>query len=1120
MILLGEVLGMADANLLRVLKKEKNCRLDNMFVFGKVRCAVEKPYYLNTLNAEEGFFAILDVYAFMCKGQDYFGADTGKYARNATYFASGSILIICANPNAIGKLVKVGGSGKRGCTIKQQLKIRDSREGVHGFVFKRNHDGSFSLSPNTVSILEQRDIAGTDLGDRLKVSSGVALNEYTSPKSLESFIEFFGLIDYTEIKTDKLKESIVNPTKTREIKYEDDGERIDLSKVDMHLTKHLDSPPESKYLDIIADEVKEQSNNKDSYADKLVESLKSWVEDYLKEEYSVTDVASDIYNRYTTNIVARYNDPLTSRVKAKGKDFVDHLLDCIRDIKFAVEQDEEDKERESVNKKIEGIDEIRKAVPLNPRALSRDYSAYLSILGEDVKMATIIIGNITGIGEDTIVENYNSCHRYFGVSIETWFHTLICCPYVLGMLGGGMAVYNCDKIFFTISRSLLESYWKDECINEIVDNCFKYRDYLIILDGIKNKSNSSMNTIVKIPDLTSKYFQYYPSKVAENWKETGFPLTLVYVDALSVLFDMPMEGVDYEEYTGKNPITRSKIKELMGIGIIDMVNEDYVAFTKDMYKEFFIYKTLWERGKKPTGITDSEVEKTISEFEDEKGFKLEPLQKEGISLIKYSAAVLSGCAGSGKTTTSDAMSKGLMENLDGYTIVYGTPTGKACRRLAEVVHGTVRTLHSLFGVGIGSEPYLCRTGLGAKAYSSTNKYIYLLDEMAMCHNDLLYEVVRNLGPEDLIYFLGDIKQLPPIGRGIPFAMLMKILPCVELGVSKRSASGSLVNYNCTLINFVSDDRMVELLGDDHSFIIEPCGDVEISIKACSMFNDLMNGKYGKVYDEDDIQVITQYQDPKKLWAAPILNKPIQELLRRDDKLLYKYLDNPFYLNDRVIHVKRNCYELKRYRRITSSKYEEVVTFGAVNGEMGKIIGIVRSDMIEIKEFDPNSFVTTTDRDKELLEKWEKKRDSLRDDSQVSNDSIYFVVVQYYDTDLCEDVVVLYRARDHKVYGGYGVEEGKVFDGGDLRYLELAYALSAHKMQGSQSKAVIAVFGSTGSPQFVNRNMINVIITRSEEFVGLIGSVKGDNSAITKGRKYVSPKKRDDILGVLAGEVEI
>ena len=100
------------------------------------------------------------------------------------------------------------------------------------------------------------------------------------------------------------------------------------------------------------------------------------------------------------------------------------------------------------------------------------------------------------------------------------------------------------------------------------------------------------------------------------------------------------------------------------------------------------------------------------------------------------------------------------------------------------------------------------------------------------------------------------------------------------------------------------------------------------------------------------------------------------------------------------------------------------------------------------------------------------------------------------------------------------ESGVVFEGADLSLLDLAYALTAHKMQGSQSKAVIAVFGRNGSPEFVNRNMINVIITRSEEFVALIGSVSGKDSAITRGRTHVSPRKRNDILGVLAGEVEL
>ena len=65
-----------------------------------------------------------------------------------------------------------------------------------------------------------------------------------------------------------------------------------------------------------------------------------------------------------------------------------------------------------------------------------------------------------------------------------------------------------------------------------------------------------------------------------------------------------------------------------------------------------------------------------------------------------------------------------------------------------------------------------------------------------------------------------------------------------------------------------------------------------------------------------------------------------------------------------------------------------------------------------------------------------------------------------------------------------------------------------------------MFGSAGSPMFVNRNMINVIFTRSQEFVGAIGSVSGKDSAIGKGRKYKSPRVRGDILGILAGEVSV
>lgn len=72
-----------------------------------------------------------------------------------------------------------------------------------------------------------------------------------------------------------------------------------------------------------------------------------------------------------------------------------------------------------------------------------------------------------------------------------------------------------------------------------------------------------------------------------------------------------------------------------------------------------------KKGSQETGITLDACDKVCDEFEEKVGFKLEPLQRKGISLIRYKGAVLTGCAGSGKTTTSDAMVIGLNENLKG-----------------------------------------------------------------------------------------------------------------------------------------------------------------------------------------------------------------------------------------------------------------------------------------------------------------------------------------------------------------------------------------------------------------------------------------------------------------------
>ena len=94
---------------------------------------------------------------------------------------------------------------------------------------------------------------------------------------------------------------------------------------------------------------------------------------------------------------------------------------------------------------------------------------------------------------------------------------------------------------------------------------------------------------------------------------------------------------------------------------------------------------------------------------------------------------------------------------------------------------------------------------------------------------------------------------------------------------------------------------------------------------------------------------------------------------------------------------------------------------------------------------------------------------------------------------------------------------RVFSGSDLRYIDLAYALTTHKMQGSQNPVIIIPLGSSGDPSFINRNMINTMVTRASKKVVMIGSVTGRNSALTNGRRQTTVNDGVDLLGILGAQ---
>jgi exodeoxyribonuclease V alpha subunit len=88
----------------------------------------------------------------------------------------------------------------------------------------------------------------------------------------------------------------------------------------------------------------------------------------------------------------------------------------------------------------------------------------------------------------------------------------------------------------------------------------------------------------------------------------------------------------------------------------------------------------------------------------------------------------------------------------------------------------------------------------------------------------------------------------------------------------------------------------------------------------------------------------------------------------------------------------------------------------------------------------------------------------------------------------------------------------------LDELELAYAMTVHKSQGSEFPVVIMPM-FMGPPLLMNKNLFYTGITRAKKMVVLVGASKAVNFMVTNNRsyeRYSALKWR--ILNILEGDV--
>jgi exodeoxyribonuclease V alpha subunit len=174
--------------------------------------------------------------------------------------------------------------------------------------------------------------------------------------------------------------------------------------------------------------------------------------------------------------------------------------------------------------------------------------------------------------------------------------------------------------------------------------------------------------------------------------------------------------------------------------------------------------------------------------------QLDTEQQEAVDIsLNTAISIITGGAGSGKSTVI----KTICDRLDfkGERYLLCAPTGKAAKRIQEVVGRPAKTIHRMLGATFGSWKYNSQNKL--RGYS-----VVVCDEASMIDIDLLWRYLQAFPISTRLVFVGDANQLQPVGPGSVFRDMIeyKCIPVVKLQNNHRQGKGSTIAANAKVIN--------------------------------------------------------------------------------------------------------------------------------------------------------------------------------------------------------------------------------------------------------------------------------------------------------------------------------
>ena len=202
------------------------------------------------------------------------------------------------------------------------------------------------------------------------------------------------------------------------------------------------------------------------------------------------------------------------------------------------------------------------------------------------------------------------------------------------------------------------------------------------------------------------------------------------------------------------------------------------------YEEEYVARRLAAMvGKR--GIDTNRVSAWMHRYTEGQGMALSVEQALAVcSVVDQQCSILTGGPGCGKTTATRVI-VALLQAMN-LSVLLTAPTGRAAQRMGEVIGMAAKTIHRLLEF----------QGAGFKRCEENplQADFLIIDETSMLDISLTASLLKAVAPDTAILFIGDADQLPSVGAGNVLRDLIEsnCLPCYRLTTIFRQAQQSAI----------------------------------------------------------------------------------------------------------------------------------------------------------------------------------------------------------------------------------------------------------------------------------------------------------------------------------------